>query len=108
MKIQLVKDGVWYHGSNMRFDTLRSGSTITQWKALAEAFSHKPSQLSYDDNGSISHDGTEDGFLYVIDEPIDIEADIYRHPKTTMDENTEFLTKRPLRVSLVSELPLGK
>lgn len=26
----------------MEFTTLKEGSTITQWKELAEAFSHKP------------------------------------------------------------------
>ena len=72
MKLVINENGVWYHGSNIMFDTLREGSTITQWKALAEAFSHKPSCLSYDDDGSIEHNGTEDGFLYIIDEDIKI------------------------------------
>ena len=47
----LEDNGIWYHGSNMQFDVLRKGSTITQWKELAEAFSHQPSVLGYDDNG---------------------------------------------------------
>ena len=36
-------DGIWYHGSNKFFKELREKSTITQWKELAEAFSHQPS-----------------------------------------------------------------
>lgn len=44
------------------------------------------------------------GYLYIIDEPVDIQNDIYQHPGTTMDENAEFLTKRPLKVKMVSEL----
>lgn len=41
MKITIHPDGVWYHGSNRLFSELREGSTITQWKELAEAFSHQ-------------------------------------------------------------------
>lgn len=83
---------------------LREGSTITQWKELAEAFSHQPTILSYDDNGNISHNGKEKGYLYIIDEPVEIGKDIYQHPRTTMDENAEFLTNRPLKVKLIEEL----
>ena len=36
---------------------MRKGSTVTQWRALAEAFSHKPTELGYDDNGIITHNG---------------------------------------------------
>ena len=78
--------------------------TITQWKELAEAFSHQPSQLGYDDNGVIGHNGTEKGYLYIIDEPIIVGKDIYKHPGSTMDENAEFLTRRPLKVKLICEL----
>ena len=81
-----------------------AGSTITQWKELAEAFSHQPTGLGYDDDGVIQHNGTEKGDLYVIDEPVEVEVDIYQHPRTTMDKNAEFLTKRELRVRLVAEL----
>ncbi|MBO4367792.1 MAG: hypothetical protein J5859_03690, partial [Clostridia bacterium] len=107
MKIPFSPDGVWYHGSNVRFDVLREGSTITQWRELAEAFSHKPSVLGYEDDGSITHDGKEYGYLYVIDEPIKAGVDCYRHPRTTMDENAEFLTRRPLRVRLIAEKPVS-
>lgn len=104
MKIEIQPDGIWYHGSNKIFSELRTDSTITQWKELAEAFSHQPSGLGYDDNGVINHNGTEKGYLYIIDEPITVGVDIYQHPRTTMDENAEFLTKRPLKVKMICEL----
>lgn len=104
MEIQIDPEGVWYHGSNLPLSELRPGSTITQWKALAEAFSHKPRSLCYDDTGHIEHDGQEKGYLYVVDEPLVIGRDIYPHPRTTMDENAEFLTRRPIKVRLIAEL----
>ena len=104
MKIEILPDGIWYHGSNKVFTELRVNSTITQWRELAETFSHQPSHLGYEDNGVISHNGTEKGYLYIIDEPIIVGKDIYQHPRTTMDENAEFLTKRPLKVKMICEL----
>ena len=104
MKIEVTPNGTWYHGSDLIFSELKEGSTITQWRALAEAFSHKPTMLEYDDDGKIIHNGVQKGYLYVIDEEIDIDADVFVHPRATMDKNAEFLTKRPLKVRLVEEL----
>lgn len=104
MKIEIDPNGIWYHGSDKQFDVLQEGSTITQWQELAEAFSHQPNTLGYDDNGEIFHNGMEHGYLYIIDEPITIDIDIYQHPRTTMDVNAEFLTKRPLKVKLIKEI----
>lgn len=104
MKIELQPEGVWYHGSNCIFSELRENSTITPWRALAEAFSHQPSRLSYDVDGNITHNGKEKGYLYIIDEKISVGEDVYQHPDTTMDENAEFLTKRPLKVKMICEL----
>ena len=104
MKIEIDPNEIWYHGSNLFLSELKKGSTITQWRALAEAFSHKPTILSYDDNGVISHNGVQKGYLYAIDENVEIGIDICQHPQTTMDENAEFLTKRPLAVRLIEEL----
>ncbi|MDE6751920.1 MAG: hypothetical protein K2J59_04000 [Eubacterium sp.] len=75
----------------------------SKWKKLAEAFSHQPSNLEYDNNGVISHNGVEKGYLYMINETID-RNDIYQHPRTTMDKNVDFLTKRPLKVKMIYEL----
>jgi len=102
--IEIRPDRVWYHGSYARFGVLREGSTVTQWRELAEVFSHKPSMLSIEDDGSIWHNGTEKGWLYVIDEPVEIGRDVYPHPRTTMDKNAEWLTRRPLKVRLVGEV----
>ena len=46
-----IEQAVLYHGSDQIFDELRPESTITQWRELAEAFSHQPSSLWYDDDG---------------------------------------------------------
>lgn len=48
--------------------------------------------------------GTEKAFLFVIDEPVTVDVDIYQHQITAMDKNAEFLTKRPLKVKLIKEL----
>ena len=104
MKLTIDPEGTWYHGSNQIFTELRENSTVTQWRELAEAFSHKPTGLGYDDDGRIIHNGTEKGYLYIIDEPVTVGEDVYQHPRTTMDENAEFLTKRPLKVRLIKEL----
>ena len=104
MNITIDSNGTWYHGTNLQLTELRTGSTITQWRELAEAFSHQPSRLSYDDGGNISHNGTEKGYLYIIDEPIAVGPDVYQHPRTVMDENAEFLTSRPLKLKLLREL----
>ena len=104
MKIEIDSNGTWYHGSNLIFSELKEGSTITQWRSLAEAFSHKPTMLGYDDDGVIFHNGVQKGYLYVIDEEVEVVADVFQHPRTTMDENAEFLTKRPLKVRLIEEL----
>lgn len=105
MEIKINPNGPWYHGSPMELQELRTGSTVTQWRALAEAFSHKPAMLCYEDDGTITHNGTAKGYLYVIDEPAEPGRDLMPHPRTTMDENAEFLTTRPLRVRLIEELP---
>ena len=104
MDIKIDPCGVWYHGSDAVFSVLRQGSTVTQWRELAEAFSHRPSRLSYDDTGAIGHNGTEKGFLYVIDEPVEIGGDMEPHPRSSMNPGAEFLTRRPLRVKLVETL----
>lgn len=104
MNIKIRQNGVWYHGSDKIFSELNAGSTITQWKELAEAFSHKPTLLSYDNNGRIKHNGNQNGYLYIIDEPIEAGIDVYQHPNTSMDEGVEFLTKRVLKVKLIKEI----
>jgi len=103
MDYPINKQNPWYHGSNLALDILSEGSTITQWKELAEAFATKPTMLGYDEIFSpISHNGTEKGILYIIDEPVEVDVDIYQHPRTTMDKGVEFLTKKPLKLRRIA------
>ena len=64
----------WYHGSQQRLTLLRAGSSITQNRDVAKAFSHRPSKvaMSYGGDGEpgihdwkVRHDGVMPGFLYV-------------------------------------------
>ena len=87
------------------FEILRAGSTVTRWRPLAEAFSHKPSLLEITDEGSILHNGTAPGFLYALDEAVCVGCDVVPHPRTTMEPGLEFLTTRPLRVRCIARLP---
>ena len=90
----------WYHGSPFALTVLRVGSTITQRRELARIFSHKPPIVSIDDDGSIKHNGTQPGFLYIIDEDVQ-PSDVTPHPRTTMGPGDEWLTSRALRVRLI-------
>jgi hypothetical protein len=90
----------WYHGSPFELRTIRKGSTITQDRDLARIFSHKPPIVSIDDDGSIKHNGTEPGYLYVIAEDVTAD-DVYAHPRTTMRPGDEWLTTRELRVRFI-------
>lgn len=96
---------IWYHGSPKRFSVLRQGSTVTPFRALAKAFSHKPSLLCQEDDGSICHNGACPGFLYQIAEPAALGQDLLPHPRTTMEPGSEFLTQRPLEVRLTGVAP---
>ena len=100
-----MADEVWYHGFPFLFEVLEKGSTVTQWRELAEAFSHKPDTLCIEDDGEILHNGKEEGFLYRIAEPIMMDKDVFPHPRTTMEEELEFLTTRPLKVEQIGKVP---
>jgi hypothetical protein len=95
--------GTWYHGSPLVLEVLHPGSTITQNRALAEAFSHKPTVLSLDDDGRIRHNGIQPGYLYRIAEPL-APADIYPHPRSSMNPTLEWLIEREIRVELITFL----
>ncbi|MGC9394802.1 MAG: hypothetical protein ACP5J4_08100 [Anaerolineae bacterium] len=90
----------WYHGSPFELTTLLAGSTITQRRDLARIFSHKPTIVSFEDDGRIKHNGTSPGYLYIIDEEISPE-DVEAHPRTTMGPGDEWLTHRELRLRLL-------
>jgi len=96
----------WYHGSPHELTTLREGSTITQDRRLAEVFAHKPAIVCVSDEGLIQHNGTLPGYLYYIAEDIGPD-DVYPHPRTTMEEKKEWLTRRELRVALIGPTRIG-
>lgn len=93
---------LWYHGSPFILEELLEGSTITQEKDYARIFSHKPSVVSVNDDGTIVHNGSMGGYLYVIDEPIS-SADIFPHPNTTMSLGIEWLTRRAIKVKKITD-----
>ena len=62
----------WYHGLQQRLTTLCVGSSITQNRDAARAFSHRPSLLVRPDGGTIKHDGTTPGYLYVVSVKVSI------------------------------------
>lgn len=95
----------WYHGSPLQLTYLLPGSTITQNEALARIFSHKPPLVSIADDGTIRHNGTQPGFLYIIDEPVSPE-DVYPHPRSSMPPEWEWLTRRALRVRLLGPVEI--
>ena len=90
----------WYHGSPFQLTRIRAGSTITQNRDLARAFSHKPTIVSISDEGQIKHNGVRAGYLYCLAEEPRAE-DIYPHPRSSMEEGLEWLTARELAVTLI-------
>ncbi len=100
-------DGPWYHGSPLALDHLRSGSTVTRDRRLAEAFSHKPTLLVVDDDGCIRHDGTAPGRLYRLAEQL-LPGDLQPHPHTVMAPGVEWLTTRELALELLGPVEIGE
>ena len=95
----------WYHGSPLLLEILATGSSITRNRELAIAFSHKPTRLEVADDGMISHNGKQNGYMYEIAEPVSLE-DIHVHPKVKAiapNDLWEWLTKRPFRLKLIQE-----
>ena len=83
----------WYHGSQRRLTTLRAESSITQDRAVARAFSHRPSLVSQLENGTVKHDGTTPGYLYAVAEEVR-PADVYPHPHPVNAGRWEWLTTK--------------
>lgn len=90
----------WYHGSQQELTVLRTGSSITQNRDIARVFSHRPLILSMEDDGTFRHSGTDDGYLYLIDEVIN-PADVYPHPHPINASKWEWLTTREVKVRLL-------
>ena len=94
----------WYHGSPLELSVLKSGGSITRNRELAGAFSHRPTQVSMGDDSVIRHNGTETGYLYVVDEPLVPAIDMHPHPACLENDPWEWVTTRELRLSLVETL----
>lgn len=90
----------WYHGSPLKLTMLHEGNTITQKRELARIFSHKPTLVSVSDDGQIKHNGTAPGYLYAIEDEIQLK-DVVPHPRTTMPPGDEWLTTRALGLRLL-------
>jgi len=105
-----LDDGAWFHGSPRKLDTLAAGSTITRSRPVAEAFSHRPTCLGVvetDSPLSVCHNGSQDGILYVVDEPVS-DSDVRVHPKSAFPLlGFEWLANRPLRLRKIADLPLS-
>jgi hypothetical protein len=95
----------WYHGSPLELARLLKGSTITQDRHLAEVFSHKPTIVSIDKDGTILHNGWWPGYLYHVAEDV-MPGDVYPHPHSSMSPGKEWLTNRDLRLALVGPTTL--
>ena len=101
----------WYHGSQQRLTTLRTGSSITQNRGVAKAFSHRPSlvAMSYGGEGEpqpdewkVRHDGITPGFLYVVSDEL-APDDVRLHPHPANAARFEWLTLRELKLELIEE-----
>jgi hypothetical protein len=90
----------WCHGSPLELTAFRVGSTITQDRELAEAFSHKPSFVSISDAGETRHNGRIPGFLYRIAEAIS-PGDVVPHLRSSVERGKEWIARRELRVVLI-------
>ena len=99
----------WYHGSQQWLRELRTGSSITQNRNLAKAFSHRPSIVSMSDEGeslsdacSVKHNGITPGHLYTVFEEIGSE-DIYPHPHPANADRWEWVARRELKLELIEK-----
>jgi len=96
---------VWYHGTPLVLATLAAGSSITRNRELAVAFSHRPTRIDVSDDGAIRDNGTAEGYLYEVDEPV-APDDIHPHPACKDGDPWELVTHRPLRLRLIQKTPV--
>lgn len=105
----IAPDKPWFHGSPLALTELRPGSTITQDRALAKAFSHKPSLVQDTREGgagALTHNGRQEGWLYRVDEVVR-DGDVTPVPGSTMGDGQEWLTTRPLRIVVIERTTIG-
>ena len=92
----------WYHGSQQELTKLRVGSSITQNRNVAKAFSHRPSLLTQSEGGRVKHDGMTPGYLYTIADEIGPD-DVRPHPHPVNVTRWEWLTNRELKLELIEQ-----
>ena len=92
----------WYHGSQQKLTTLKVGSSITQNKIVAKAFSHRPSLLTQSRGSTVKHDGVTPGYLYTVADEIGPD-DVYPHPHPINATRWEWLTNRELKLKLIEQ-----
>ena len=92
----------WYHDSQQKLTTLRVGSSITQDRNVAKAFSHRPSLLTQSEGGTVKHDGVTPGYHYTVADEIDPD-DVYPHPHPVNTTRWEWLTNRELKLKLIEQ-----
>ena len=92
----------WYHGSQQKLTTLRVGSSITQDRNVAKAFSHRSSLLTQSEGGTVKYDGVTPGYLYTVADEIDPD-DVYPHPHPVNATRWEWLTNRELKLKLIEQ-----
>ena len=92
----------WYHGSQQELTKLRVGSSITQNRNVAKAFSHRPSLLTQSEGDTVKHDGAIPGYLYTIADEIGPD-DVYPHPHPVNVTRWEWLTNRELQIELIEQ-----
>ena len=97
----------WYHGSPLKLEVLRAGSTITQDRELACVFSHKPTLVCIEDDGRVRHNGVRPGYLHVVADVVG-EGDVSPHPRTSMAPGLEWLTSRDLRLELIGSVAVDE
>ena len=90
----------WYHGSQQELTKLRVGSSITQNRNVAKAFSHRPSLVSFSDGGNVKHNGVTPGYLYAVSDDIGPD-DVHPHPHPANATRWEWLTKRALKLEFI-------
>ena len=100
----------WYHGSQQRLTRLRAGSSITQNRDVAKAFSHRPSHVTMSQSGedkewSVLHDGATPGYLYAVSEGVR-SGDVRPHPHPANASRWEWLTNRDLKLQFIEETSL--
>lgn len=91
--------GTWYHGSQRELTRLRSGSSITQSRKVAKAFSHRPSFVSMSDE-RLKHDGSTPGYLHIVAEEVTPD-EVHPHPHPVNAARWEWLTRLELRLELI-------